>query len=330
MITAEDIIRLMAMGYWGAMLLLMLIVWLLVWKLVPKGHKWWTGVLGTAAAAALFVSPMFKQNAKAQKKNQALQIRKEKYLAAKAVFYERCKDAGFKVYRTVENVEGVTLLNVWHFEPRNEDQMWEYAGLPHAFGDDAYIRSFLMWRMWDYQINDFAHHGQGFITNKPSIPPKEDEINRYKYINGFQYVDVLQNQTFQRFQFKNPYELRDISSAAITKPSRYTIEFENPVIPADRAIWLATTKAVIKDSKTGELLGEATWHSLHGGQGIKKYSTTGIWDRARVCPDIANSQMEPIQDFTLKVLKPKQLPQEPAVQTTSDATVAKPPQAQPN
>ena len=70
MITAEDIIRLMVMGYWGAMLLLMLIVWLLVWKLVPKGHKWWTGVLGTAAAAALFVSPMFKQNAKAQKKNQ--------------------------------------------------------------------------------------------------------------------------------------------------------------------------------------------------------------------------------------------------------------------
>ena len=111
---------------------------------------------------------------------------------------------------------------------------------------------------------------------------------------------------------------REISSVTITKPSRYTIEFENPVIPADRAIWLATTKAVIKDSKTGELLGEATWHSLHGGQGIKKYSTTGIWDRARVCPDIAQGQHHPIQYFTLQVLKPKQLP--PQLQPKAEET----------
>ena len=173
------------------------------------------------------------------------------------------------------------------------------------------------------------------MSNKRVIPYKTEEIKRYKMINSYPYVDVWhvadwQNQGYQRYQFKDLYDLDEITTTAIKKPSRYTVKFENPIIPEDRKIWLATTKAFIKDQQTGELLGEATWHSLHGGQGIKKYSTTGIWDRARVCPDIANSQMEPIQDFTLKVLKPKQLPQEPAVQTTSDATAAKPPQAQPN
>ena len=96
----------------------------------------------------------------------------------------------------------------------------------------------------------------------------------------------------------------------IKKPSRYTVEFENPILPEERKIWIATTKAYVKDSKTGELLGEATWHSFHGPQGEIKYSGTGVWDRAKVCPYIADGQDEPIQYFVLKVLKPKQLSQE--------------------
>ena len=49
---------------------------------------------------------------------------------------------------------------------------------------------------WDFKINDFILYGQGLIMNKPTIPPREDELNRYKYINGFQYVDVLQNKKY--------------------------------------------------------------------------------------------------------------------------------------
>ena len=173
------------------------------------------------------------------------------------------------------------------------------------------------------------------MSNKRVIPYKTEEIKRYKMINSYQYVDVWhvadwQKQGFQHYQFKDLYDLDEITTTVIKKPSRYTVEFENPIIPEDRKIWMATTKAFIKDQQTGELLGEATWHSLHGEQGIKKYSTTGIWDRARVCPVNANSQDGPIQDFTLKVLKPKQLPQEPAAQTASDAATSASKSAQPN
>ena len=35
-----------------------------------------------------------------------------RYNKAKAIFDERCKTAGKKIYYTVEGVEGITLLNV--------------------------------------------------------------------------------------------------------------------------------------------------------------------------------------------------------------------------
>ena len=123
-------------------------------------------------------------------------------------------------------------------------------------------------------------------------------------------MDVLQQQNYIRYQYKNLYRLKDITTTAIKTPSRYTVKFENPIIPEDRKIWIATAKIIIEDRKTGELLGESTWHSFHGGQGERKYSSTSIWDRAKVCPDIANMQRESIQYFVLKVLKPKQLNQE--------------------
>ena len=307
MIAPEDLIRWFALGYWVVMLAIVLFIWLFVCLLIPKGHKWWVGILTSIAVMAVFIVPIAKVDIQEKQENA---VKEEKYLAAKAVFDARCKDAGYKIYRTVDNVEGVTLLKVWPREKRKTDQMWEYAGLPDAFGGDAYIQGFLLWREWDYEIDDFILAGQGFASNKRNIPYDSDEIKRYKAVNSYQYVDVLQNQIHQRYQFKNLYDLDEITTTAIKKPSRYTVEFENPIIPADRKIWIATTKAYVKDSKTGELLGEATWHSFHGPQGEIKYSGTGVWDRAKVCPYIADGQNNPIQYFVLKVLKPKQLSQE--------------------
>ena len=307
MIAPEDLIRWFALGYWVVMLAIVLFIWLFVCLLIPKGHKWWVGILTSIAVMAVFIVPIAKVDIQEKQENT---VKQEKYLVAKAVFDARCKNAGYKIYKTVEDVEGVTLLNQWPDEMHKTDQMWEYAGLPDAYGGVSYIQDFLLWRKWDYKINDFSLSGQGFARNKPNIPPKADEINRYKYFNGFQYVDVLQNQTYQRYQFKDLYYLDEIATTAIKKPSRYTVEFENPILPKERKIWIATTKAFVKDSKTGELLGEAAWHSFHGPQGEIKYSGTGVWDRAKVCPYIADDQNNPIQYFVLKVLKPKQLNQE--------------------
>ncbi len=327
MITAEDIIKLITLSYWAAMLAMVGTAWFVVFFTVRSGKRWWVGGLATLLILALFIVPIAKTALENKRTNTE---RKAASTAAKAVFNERCKDAGYKIYKTVEDVEGVTLLNVWPTENKFNDQQWKYAGLPNSLGGDAYIRDFLSWRLWNYEINDYSAAGEGFAPDKSDIPQTEDEIRRYKLMNGFQYVDVMQTQGYQRYQYKNLFRLKDITTTDIKNPSRYTVELENPIIPNERKIWIATTKALIKDQQTGELLGEATWHSFHVDQGVKTYSSTGIWDRAIVCPEIANRQYGPIQYFVLKVLKPKQMPQETIAQIASDAVSSKSSQAQPN
>lgn len=95
---------------------------MILWR-IKSGHRWWIGGLATVLVVSSFSLPIFKS---IQKDKQKVVVKNEKYLAAKAVFDERCKDAGYKIYKTVEDVEGVTLLNVWPEEKRKEDQMWEF------------------------------------------------------------------------------------------------------------------------------------------------------------------------------------------------------------
>ena len=333
MITAEDISRWAFLSYWGAMLFILIVIWLVIlWKL-KSGHRWWIGGLATVLVVSSFSLPIFKS---IQKDKQKVVVKNEKYLAAKAVFDERCKDAGYKIYKTVEDVEGVTLLKVWPDRDLSkgdlDDQMWEYAGLPRMFSGQVYIEGFLYWRIWDLRNSEYKNHGNGALNQADLSKYKNEDAGRYINVNSYQYVDVLENGEYQRYQYLNLFDLspdNSLTNKQINKPSRYTIDFENPVIPEDRKWWIATTKATIKDSQTNELLAEANWYTMHGGQGIKKYSTTGIWDRAISCPGVTG-QYNPIQNFTLSVLKPKKLPQEPAAQTASDAATIAPSPAQPN
>jgi hypothetical protein len=72
---------------------------------------------------------------------------KQRYAKAKALFDERCKTAGEKIYRTVEGVEGFFLEN-----PRRRirnrdwaDRDWIGAGFPGASGGGYYIMEFLFY-----------------------------------------------------------------------------------------------------------------------------------------------------------------------------------------
>ena len=60
MIAPEDLIRWFALGYWVVMLAIVLFIWLFVWLLIPKGHKWWVGILASIAVMAVFIVPIAK------------------------------------------------------------------------------------------------------------------------------------------------------------------------------------------------------------------------------------------------------------------------------
>ncbi len=59
------------------------------------------------------------------------------------MFAERCKTAGEKIYRTVERVQGVRLLNLRPNKVERDGQFARYDPYGYEGGGDWYIMSFL-------------------------------------------------------------------------------------------------------------------------------------------------------------------------------------------
>jgi hypothetical protein len=67
----------------------------------------------------------------------------ERQAKAIAMWQERCKTAGEKIHKTVDNVEGIYLMKVRPSEINFGDQFKMDDPLGMDFGGDAYIQSFL-------------------------------------------------------------------------------------------------------------------------------------------------------------------------------------------
>ena len=128
MFTADDLGKLILLSYWGPMLLLMAFALWAVWKWLPfgKAAKAVAALAVLVAVPALFILPLF-QVVKADKKKE--DEYQQRYQAAKAVFDRQCQNAGEKIYRTVDNVEGIMLLRVRekYTDGKGRDPMWDDA-----------------------------------------------------------------------------------------------------------------------------------------------------------------------------------------------------------
>ena len=229
----------------------------------------------------------------------------KRYNEARAVFDEQCKKAGEKIYRTVDNVDGVMLLKLQgklDCKKKNcrYEQMWEDAaigGVSYASTEEKYIKRFL-----------------NYIENY-------EYPNRQKYWvnNSYQYVDVLYQDTLEnkhiyenstplivrytRVEPKWKTELKEEFSP-IT-PARYAVTYENNVDPELRKYWIAGTTIKIIDRQTNELLAEKTIFAFHGGLGVPYgKGHDAPWWHAIPC---GISAYDNVEDFAITVLKPKQL-----------------------
>ena len=142
---------------------------------------------------------------------------RQKYEKAKALFDERCKTAGEKIYRTVENVEGVLLVNTrgkLHSGNTN-DQNWEGAGFPGESSDKQYIIEFL-----------YRHTTKGDYRGELS-PEKGD-------IKGYPFVEAKDNENLFRYALRDPSEFGPpsdpiagfaIKKAIQTPAARYIVSY---------------------------------------------------------------------------------------------------------
>ena len=236
--------------------------------------------LAVLSVLAIFFGPMLPGAMRAYEHQQ-------RYEKAKALFDERCKTAGEKIYRTVDGVESVLLIKSRSEKINFSDQ---YAL------DDPYGR--------DFYGDDYA---ASFLWEKK----EKTEWVGYKFV-------VLKNNTdasLTRFslgakkQNDEPEVLKNITS---TIP-QFGVNYEDVSTLKDRDNWIAGSKLQVIQTQTGEVLGERIGWMFDSGLG----STSGgrsPWGFAayNACPSFPKLHNQyPLQrgqtsNFVRKVLKPIQ------------------------
>ena len=298
MITPQDIFRFIFFAFWGGILFLLVIVWGVVYKCSEPGKAWRNNIIATVVVLGSVLAWIFIPSADERRLNHEAEIRRQNRLKSRAVFEELCKTAGEKIYRTADNVEGVTLLKVWDGESiHKEDKLWKYAGLPGQYGKDSYIEGFLKWRV---KIITKGNEKYDDVLFSP-----EDQNHPYILQGRYSYVDVKQkNGTFLRYTLGDNLNQNYRMISNFTKsPARYAVTFENPVVPEEREHWIAHTRATVIDLQNNTVMATKDWYSFESQQGYGRYT---MWVTAATCPDPGRSSTAyPIRLFIGDVLKPK-------------------------
>ena len=243
MLTPQDIFQFIAYVSIAAalagLLTLLIITWTVVYSLSQPGKRLRNNLIATPLVLlAIFVLAYIASSddrARQREMQAKAEARQKEYLESKAIFEERCKSAGEKIYQTVENVEGITLLTVPKESPQGarNDPMWENAALPWSGTEEEYIEQFLFWEIRNDK-NPMVHLES--VDPRPSA--REAQIRLWghptnmteyqKAYRGYRYIDVQQkDKRFLRYRYPNDKDRKDKDTLliqAIERPSRYALE----------------------------------------------------------------------------------------------------------
>jgi len=289
MITLRDITQLIAMLYWGTMLVCALGTIFVCYKAQPKFLKkypWLLPAPGLVVAALFFLFPKALVWQEERENAERVAEWRKRYDPAKARFDQLCQNAGEKIYRTADNVDGILLLKVRgddekyqdnSYNPR-KDQMWEDAAVESEFDREAYIEEFLL--------------------------PYTSSFPRYIY------ADVLQkNGLVIRYSRQREDQNWVMEQQPTPHPrARYAVTYENDISWENRKHWIAGTTIKIIDTKTNELMAEKTMYAFVPELGYSKFEQNpNPWGRGMRCPSGESEFEQRTVTFAIKVLIPSNL-----------------------
>ena len=286
MITTRDVLFIYNLLHWGGIILLIVAVSFACYQTNPKLFNKNPQLIflpGLAVAGLLYAVGQVEKMQERRKAEAEDAAWRKRYDPAKARFDQLCQNAGEKIYRTADNVDGILLLKVRgddekyqdnSYNPR-KDQMWEDAAVESEFDREEYIEEFL-------------------FRSTGSFP---------KYT----YADVLQkNGSWVRYstRWENERWVRDKQPNPNSR-ARYAVTYENDISWENRKHWIAGTTIKIIDTKTNELMAEKTMYAFVPELGYSKFEQNpNPWGRGMRCPD-ENSYEQKTVIFVSKVLIPK-------------------------
>lgn len=236
-------------------------------------------------------------------------------LAGKAVWEEKCRTvAGEKIYRKVENVEGLLLMKVRPEAGGREwsDRMWPGAAFARESRADEFITTFLGYEEGGSTLNG---------TPTPVTPTYRGSINVNRNpggLPGYRWVEVIDVKDGQRYRYTGRYDepwKREpdrycntctffvLDKTPSTHPApRYGVTYEDHVIPEDRYLGIASSTIKVIDLQTQEVLGEMTRYAW--SPGAPSRDNPSPWLTAYRCPDHARGTNAASRKFVDQVLIP--------------------------
>lgn len=205
-------------------------------------------------------------------------VYREKYTRAQALFEERCKTAGVVIKRTVKDVDGIELTKIRQPIPwgskQYSDPMWAEAAMADEVTGDDYVKQFL--------VSEFIQ--PGLRQSRGNLGPPTIEKRSHPAIsiirNGYAYIEYLDAKDKQRYRCTpdwskdHPNWVPGQHRCEPVKQSRtrYALDYEDIVSPADRQFWVAGTRLKVIDKQSGEEVAVLTRFVWDSGFGV---STSG-------------------------------------------------------
>jgi hypothetical protein len=238
---------------------------------------------------------------------------KERQAKAQAMFAQRCKTAGEKIYRTVDNIEGVYLMKVRPDTINYDNQFVLDDPYGSDLGGKGYITTFIR---GSYQAN---------VKDIPKDGPPRI---------GYSYVEALDPKDRQRYRYtgriEEPWQtdksyLKGYMKFVLYKniaPSdsapQYGVTYDDISTREEREYWIAGSSLKVIDLKNNEVIAERIGYMMDFYQGSNKGGRAPwLWATAHACPNflrnfktIYSSPISPSQDhqtldFVEKVLHSK-------------------------
>lgn len=251
---------------------------------------------------------------------------KERLAKAEAMFQERCKTAGEKIYKTFENVEGIYLLKIRPLAINYGDQFALDDPYGRDLGGEAYIGSFIR---GSYQANTSGVVAKGSPPRTgylyvDAIDPNDG--NRYRYTGEIKVVGKQDPSAYNNQQElkRNPSYDLNIYAFVISKvisrsdPPRFAVTYDDISTRLDREFWIAGSSLKVIDLTTNEIVAERVGYMMDRRQGDRSGGRSPwLFAADNACPSFHrnptlrstspafSSQPHQTQDFIEKVIKPK-------------------------
>jgi hypothetical protein len=234
----------------------------------------------------------------------------ERQAKAMAMWQERCKTAGEKIYKTVEGVEGIYLMRI-----RATTNHGEQFKLDDPYGHDSTNDEYLMNFLRGY-------YHQRYPTLGPGFPPRV----------GFRYIEAQDPKDGQRYRYTGRLEqpwlanknysedykrfVLDKTPATGSAP-RYGVTYDDISTREEREYWIAGSSLKVIDLQTNEVIAERIGYMVDRAQGNQSGGRSPwLFAADNACPDFNRNRLRRVPgpgfsaqagqtiDFVEQVLKP--------------------------